>query len=205
VSVRLGWTPDDKLRFACAYRLVAGLSWKCNVGEPVGGPNSRSAIRRRWPEVPGVDAWRAMELGQGRANRRFAPGGSQRGRGGDPDPRQQWTRWPALHEWLDAGTFPEAGLLAEAVQEWDKLTLIRTDVGDLWPTTAPVLVDAPKTYEVLADPHACQLLEICLGTLQPSDWAARSMRARAAWRVMSRSDVSERLGWTTNGARSEKS
>ena len=70
---------------------------------------------------------------------------------------------------------------------------------------APVLVDAPKTYEVLADPHACQLLEICLGTLQPSDWAARSMRARAAWRVMSRSDVSERLGWTTNGARSEKS
>jgi len=74
VSVRLGWTPDDKLRFACAYRLVAGLSWKCNVGEPVGGPNSRSAIRRRWPEVPGVDAWRAMELGQGRSNRRFAPG-----------------------------------------------------------------------------------------------------------------------------------
>ena len=95
MSVRLGWIPDDKLRFACAYRLVAGLSWKCNVGEPVGGPNSRSAIRRRWPEVPGVDAWRAMELGQGRANRRFAPGGSQRGRGGDPDPRQQWTRWPA--------------------------------------------------------------------------------------------------------------
>jgi hypothetical protein len=154
-------------------------------------------------------AWCRCVASNGIGARAFEPQicswGSQRGRGGDPDPRQQWTRWPALHEWLDAGTFPEAGLLAEAVQEWDKLTLIRTDVGDLWPTTAPVLVDAPKTYEVLADPHACQLLEICLGTLQPSDWAARSMRARAAWRVMSRSDVSECLGWTTNGARSEKS
>ena len=93
---------------------------------------------------------------------------------------------PAVQEWLDAGTFPEAGLLTEAVQEWDNLTSIRTDLGDLWPTTAPMLVDAPKTYDVLADPDACQLLEICLGTLQPSDWAARSLLARAVWRVISR-------------------
>jgi hypothetical protein len=76
------------------------------------------------------------------------------------------------------------------------MTLISTDLGDLLPAAAPVLVDEPKTYQVLADPDACQLLEICLGTLSPSGWAARSMLARAVWRVISRLDVSERLGWT---------
>ena len=103
----------------------------------------------------------------------------------------------AVQEWLDGDVLPEARLLAEALPEWDKLTLIRTDLGDLWPTTVPYLFkfNAPKTYEVLADGEASQLLEICLGTLQPRDWAGQSMLARAVWNVISRTAVSQHLGW----------
>ena len=56
----------------------------------------------------------------------------------------------------------------------------------------------PKLQDVLNDPDASELLDICLGSLDATDWAARSLMARGVWNLVAPKPVGERLGWPTS-------
>ena len=75
-------------------------------------------------------------------------------------------------------------LVDEALSECDRLLLVRTEAGDLWPVVEPTLINMPKLREVLSDPDASELLDICLGRLDANDWAARSLLARGVWKLL---------------------
>lgn len=102
---------------------------------------------------------------------------------------------PHLEEWLQGNALPEVTLVKEALADCNRLQLVRTDIGDLWPIVEPTLVGLPKLRELLANPDASELFEICLDSLAPEDWAARSLLARGVWSLMSPTPVGERLGW----------
>ncbi|MAS03480.1 MAG: hypothetical protein WCZ29_07935 [Mycolicibacterium vanbaalenii] len=104
---------------------------------------------------------------------------------------------PHLAEWLEHEALPEATLVDEALSECNRLQLVRTDAGDLWPVVEPTLINMPKLQDVLNDPDASELLDICLGRLNSTDWAARSLLARGVWKLVAPKPVGERLGWPT--------
>jgi len=112
---------------------------------------------------------------------------------GDPVTFSSLVR-PHLEEWLREG-LPEAGLVDEALIECNRLQLVRTPAGNLWPVVEPSMVNMPKLRDVLGDADASELLEICLGRLSPTDWGARSLLARGVWNVYSLEQVGARLGW----------
>ncbi|VBA61508.1 NACHT domain-containing protein [Mycobacterium attenuatum] len=105
---------------------------------------------------------------------------------------------PYLTEWLEDESFPEALAVDGALSECNRLQLVRTDVGDLWPVVEPSMVNMPKTEEVLDDADAAELLSIVLGSLGPNDWAARSLLARGVWNLYAPKPVGARLGWPTS-------
>lgn len=105
---------------------------------------------------------------------------------------------PALSEWLEGESLPEALVVDGALSECDRLQLVRTDVGDLWPVVEPTMVNMPKTQEALDNGDATELLSIVLGSLSANDWAARSLLARGVWNLYAPKPVGERLGWPTS-------
>lgn len=105
---------------------------------------------------------------------------------------------PHLAEWLEGEALPEATLVEEALTECNRLQLVRTDAGDLWPLVEPTLINMPKLQEVLIDTDASELLDICLGRLDSTDWAARSLLARGVWNLVAPNPVGERLGWPSS-------
>lgn len=105
---------------------------------------------------------------------------------------------PHLAEWVEHEALPEALLVDEALSECDRLLLVRTEAGDLWPVVEPTLINMPKLREVLSDPDASELLDICLGRLDANDWAARSLLARGVWKLLAPRPVGELLGWPSN-------
>lgn len=84
---------------------------------------------------------------------------------------------------------PGAPLLESALAECDALTLRETSEGVLWPVTTTAGFSCPRLHSVLADADASILLDICLGALHPSHWAARSLLARAVWSAKSREPI----------------
>jgi hypothetical protein len=103
---------------------------------------------------------------------------------------------PALAPWLSGDQFPEAKFVEAALSECNRLLLVRTASGDLWPVVDPFLLDAHQLAEVLRNAEASELFELCLGSLSPEDWTARSLLARGVWAsLVSHRLVNQRLGW----------
>lgn len=105
---------------------------------------------------------------------------------------------PHLLEWLEPEALPEATLVDQALSECNRLQLVRTSTGDLWPVVEPTLINTPKLQQVLGDVDASELFEICLGRLSANDWAARSLLARGVWKLLAPRPVGELLGWPSN-------
>lgn len=105
---------------------------------------------------------------------------------------------PHLCEWLEPEALPEAILVDQALSECNRLQLVRTSTGDLWPVVEPTLINMPKLQQVLDDADASELFGICLGRLSANDWAARSLLARGVWKLVAPRPVAELLGWPSN-------
>ena len=86
-----------------------------------------------------------------------------------------------------------ADLVEAALDECDSIILRKTPDGDLWPVPPRPSSKFPHLRKVLADQEASTVLELCLGALQPSEWAAQSHLARVMWAMLSRDPVSHQL------------
>lgn len=93
--------------------------------------------------------------------------------------------------------YPARELVDEALEECDQLVLRRTAAGDLWSVTSGKAFNCAGLHAALNDPDAAFVLEIALDTLQPEDWAARSMLARAYWPAAARWPIGSELRSTT--------
>lgn len=93
--------------------------------------------------------------------------------------------------------YPARDIVDEAFTECDQLVLRRTASGDLWSVTSGKVFNCAGLHAALNDPEAKVVLEIALDTLQPEDWAARSMLARAYWPAAARWPIGSRLRSTT--------
>ncbi|MGH8546031.1 MAG: NACHT domain-containing protein, partial [Gammaproteobacteria bacterium] len=98
-----------------------------------------------------------------------------------------------LSELRDGDEPPGALLLESALAECDALALRETSEKDLWPVTTTTGFICPHLQLVLSDADASGLLDICLGALHPSHWAARSLLARAVWSARSREPIGHLL------------
>lgn len=103
---------------------------------------------------------------------------------------------PAFDELSSCVSAGAAGLVANAIAECDQLVMTRTDRGDLWPAVAARTADWPNTTAALEDPDATELLQICLGTLAPDDWAAQSMVAHGVGAAAARREIAHLLAVT---------
>jgi hypothetical protein len=84
---------------------------------------------------------------------------------------------------------PARALVESALQECDQLTLRRTASGDLWPDTSGKSFTCPALQTALADGEAEFVLELAVEGLEPEDWAARTLLARAYWPTAARQPV----------------
>jgi hypothetical protein len=93
----------------------------------------------------------------------------------------------------DLGDLPGASLLEAALAECDDLTLRRTQDGGLRPGPATFVHGVSHLSAVLADREATELLQLCLGSIEPAHWLARSVLARAVWSAWSRQPIGDQL------------
>ena len=89
--------------------------------------------------------------------------------------------------------YPAREIVDEALRECDQLVLRRTASGDLWSVTSGKVFNCTAVHAAMSDPDAKVVLEIALDSLQPEDWAARSMLARAYWPAAARWPIGSRL------------
>jgi hypothetical protein len=88
---------------------------------------------------------------------------------------------------------PGADLLAPALVECDDLGLFETVDLDLAPLDSGPTVNRPRLDDVLANADATELLQLCLGAIDPRHWAADSMLAQAVYASRARIPVSRHL------------
>jgi hypothetical protein len=88
---------------------------------------------------------------------------------------------------------PGAALVKAAFGECNKLALRMMPDGSMWPAAIPPGFTCPRLEAVLADQDAASLLDLCLGDLEPGQWAARSLLARAVSQVLARRPAGDRL------------
>lgn len=88
---------------------------------------------------------------------------------------------------------PGADLLEPALAECDKLRLYKTSTGDLWPRIVNAVFSWSRLKAVLNDRDASSLLQLCVGAIDPSSWAASSMLAWAVWSARSHEPVRHHL------------
>lgn len=88
---------------------------------------------------------------------------------------------------------PGADLVKAALGECNELTLLALPDGELWPAPAPQPFGCDKLAKVLDDVEATGILELCLGDLEPEQWAARSHLAQGVAAVIARRPVGDRL------------
>ncbi|WP_337824693.1 NACHT domain-containing protein [Amycolatopsis sp. A1MSW2902] len=85
-------------------------------------------------------------------------------------------------------------LLTEAaISECEQLTLLTLPDGSFWPNVVPPTFTHDKLDAAFNDPDATTLFQLCLGNIEPNEWAARSLLARAMSAAKSRKPVSEHL------------
>lgn len=94
---------------------------------------------------------------------------------------------------LEIPDLPGASMVKASMQEFDVLKLNRTPQGDLWPNNSIAGFHFPQLRDVLRSEEATNTLQIALGSLAPTDWAARTELARAVMSWMSRDPVGHRI------------
>ena len=99
----------------------------------------------------------------------------------------------ALHRYTGGEDFPGRELVDEALAECDQLVLRRTASGDLWSVSSGKVFNCAHLHAALADPDVSVALQIALDTLEPNDWAARSMLARSYWPAVARWPIGGQL------------
>lgn len=80
-----------------------------------------------------------------------------------------------------------------SLDDCTEMTLILTADGDYWPLKNSKTVASHLLKRVAEQDDTAELLDLCLGHLDPSMWAARSMVARSVWGLCAREPVSGRL------------
>lgn len=99
----------------------------------------------------------------------------------------------ALQRYSGGADYPGRELVEAALAECDQLVLRRTASGDLWPVSSGKVFNCADLHAALTDPDASAALQIALDTLEPNDWAARSMLARSYWPAPARWPVGAQL------------
>ena len=98
-----------------------------------------------------------------------------------------------MHHYAGGEDFPGRERVDEALAECDQLVLRRTAPGDLWSVSSGKVFNCAHLHAALADPDTSVALQIALDTLEPNDWAARSMLARSYWPAVARWPIAGQL------------
>jgi hypothetical protein len=84
-------------------------------------------------------------------------------------------------------------MIESALSDCDSMTLVRTSQGDYWPVKHSKAPTSSRLRDIVENRVLAELLELCLGDLDPEMWAARSMVVRSIWPLYARAPVSQKL------------